>query len=172
MGLEVLLREVPKGEYPAQDMPKYPGLILTYHVLLRGVQLSSVLSAVGATGWALYNKKKGVKRSFFFDLWPKTSFRLFPVGVGIGAFLLWSKAQTMDPSGVDDRGYRLAHNRNQNLVDIYSGVGFAAGAPLFAVAGVGRGFSKVVGGGLVGMTLGLVAYTAQQASKKYLPNSE
>eukprot|EP01062_Namystynia_karyoxenos_P040151 TRINITY_DN29279_c0_g1_i1.p1 TRINITY_DN29279_c0_g1~~TRINITY_DN29279_c0_g1_i1.p1 ORF type:complete len:166 (+),score=42.51 TRINITY_DN29279_c0_g1_i1:82-579(+) len=140
------------------ELPYWPGAVLTVHVAEKGVQLGSALGLLGA-GWGV---ARGGKFVCSLGKWMPRG-QLF--GVATSLLLLGSKVPSMDIHGVADRAYRLEHSQSQKHVDLCCRGGLAAGGVL-SLAAPGALWRRVLAGSGVGCTAGLLASVATAPSKK------
>ena len=135
-------------ETDAQDgVPARPGGVLVGHIVLKGIQLGTVLGCAGGALSAMWRQAPLYANA---SLW---GWR----GASCGALVMAVKAtdgkdaygaNPLTEEGVIDRGYRIAHNENQIFVDCVSGA--AASAGFLATKG------KPAGAAL-GMAIGLAS---------------
>eukprot|EP01040_Poterioochromonas_malhamensis_P019291 gene19291-22753_t len=106
-----------------EHLPEYPGRVLFGHVTMKGMQLGSVLGCFSIPVVALVRKQS-------VGLSARTVFPLTVVG---GLSIAYGKLYNsyldgkLDADGVDDRAYRIIHNRGQVKVDQYTALGAMVG---------------------------------------------
>ena len=123
-----LHRKIDFSLYGDSDLPEYPARKLIIHVLVKGLQLGSVLGLFALTpGIAFYYRKRLSIKDAFRYIVPVST-----ISGGLSSLgLLYGKYYQGDLSsndGVDDRAYRLHKNAGQNQVDRYSFIGFMSGS--------------------------------------------
>ncbi|CAM9951219.1 unnamed protein product [Ectocarpus sp. 12 AP-2014] len=109
-------------ESVAKDMPEYPGLALTSHVLLKNVQLWSTVGSVASLGVWLKSPDRSVS-SLVFKQWPRFAGLGGAAGVVMTLPMMYYRMQTVDLDGLEDRTYRIALNKGVQTVDFYSAIG-------------------------------------------------
>ncbi|CBJ27168.1 expressed unknown protein [Ectocarpus siliculosus] len=109
-------------ESVAKDMPEYPGLALTSHVLLKNVQLWSTVGSVASLGVWLNSPDRSVS-SLVLKQWPRFAGLGGGAGVIMTVPMMCFKMQTVDLDGLEDRTYRIALNKGVQTVDFYGAIG-------------------------------------------------
>jgi hypothetical protein len=121
-----LNRKADSNKY-SEDMPAYPARVLATHVLVKGLQVGSILGVVAATPVLSYYRKAP---------FISTLKNVVPVSTGvfgvIALGMLYGKVYngSMDTDGEDDRAFRISKNQGQNKVDKYSFIGSIAGCDI------------------------------------------
>mmetsp|Transcript_15166 Transcript_15166/g.20928 ORF Transcript_15166/g.20928 Transcript_15166/m.20928 type:complete len:185 (-) Transcript_15166:123-677(-) len=128
MGIEVLFHYSDPANSNSEDCPRFPGALLTKHVVLKGVQMGTLLGTFAAAP-VFYGVCTGVVSPG--DAW-KTWGRYCAYGAvggaGFASAALVKNAISMDVVAVEDKAYRILHNKRQVSVDWLSGAGAIAGA--------------------------------------------
>lgn len=126
-----------------EGMPRYPGLTLATHVVVKTTQVGVLLGALTGIGGSFFGYQLHVG---------SCAARGGIIGAPLGALVLLKRAQTLDEDGVIDRGYRLSHNEGQRTVDALT----VAGAAIGLLAS--RGGPAGLGGAALGATAGMASY--------------
>ncbi|CAM9559000.1 unnamed protein product [Pylaiella littoralis] len=142
MPLEDLTKPADSSKYDEsvmKDMPAYPGLALTSHVMLKFVQLGSCVGSIASVGVWLKSSDRGFS-SLLTRQWPRFAGLGGAAGILLTLPMMYKKMETIDLDGLEDRAYRIALNKGVQTVDFYSAVG--------GVTALLLGFStRRVGGG-------------------------
>eukprot|EP00042_Codosiga_hollandica_P040842 m.357096 g.357096 ORF g.357096 m.357096 type:complete len:242 (-) comp55965_c0_seq1:1413-2138(-) len=155
---------------------RYPGAVLTEHVAIKGLQTGAVLSTLATIVVSLRNRKNNLIISLDDRAQPLSRFGQFlclglkhgRIGFVLGPLVATSALlgmaamkEDMALDGIQDRAFRLEHNKGQLLVDRFSFYGGAFGAlsglalPLnYPVTPIVRGLGGFTGG----VTIGVAAY--------------
>ncbi|CAM9132372.1 unnamed protein product [Ascophyllum nodosum] len=125
MPLGDLIKPTDKEGYDEEtlkDMPAYPGLTLTSHVLLKNIQMLSVVgSIVGAGAW-LRSSEKGFS-SLFLRKCPRYAGFGGAAGLLTASAMMIFKMPSIDLEGLEDRAYRIVLNKKVQALDFYSAIG-------------------------------------------------
>ena len=152
-----IFRKADQSQY-TDPVPTYPGRYLAIHVATKGLQLGSIVGLV-LTPIIAWRRKKAI-----VDVWRN----FVPGATIVGTTFTSSMLYGMDLKGgltipgVDDRAYRIAHNKGQVKVDQYSLIGFGTGAVVGTIVG-----GAIVPLACTGIAMGPMAYIIE---KKYLEN--
>eukprot|EP00752_Nemacystus_decipiens_P001701 g1647.t1 len=125
MPLEDLTKHADFSKYDesvVKDMPEYPGLALTSHVMLKFVQVGSCLGSIASVGVWLRSSDKSFS-SLVGRQWPRCAGIGGAAGIALTVPAMYLKMTTVDLDGLEDRAYRLALNRGVRTVDFYSALG-------------------------------------------------
>lgn len=142
-------RKIDSTKYSATDLPSYPVRTLVGHVALKGIQAGAVIGLVAGVPLISYLRKLP-----FSQAWR----RVMPITPIIGGMatlgLLYAKNlnEQMGANGIDDRAYRILHNKGQVKVDQRSIVGGAIGAALGTV--IAPGIATVFAAASTGVAAG------------------
>ena len=148
----------PRAPDASEKMPLFPAQTLLEHVIVKGIQVGSVVGCVLTPAFAY--KRGGIGRASIVVL-PATT--LLGVGASLGLLGLRYAQGKLDADGVDDRAYRIANSLGQHAVDASAFAFGCAGAATGAVLGV-HGLRSVLAGGLAGVALGVGAHGLQLAA--------
>jgi len=155
------------------DDPKYPGLVLTLHVIAKNVEMGSLLGlALGVLGGTVDFVTK--KQNPLIKV-----LKLCEFGVCLGTFtgmmsMLWRSHfdETMNADGIQDRAYRLTHSAPgiKHKMDVRFLGGGVVGAAVFGLlvpeSWVKMGFAdRVARGYCVGAAIGACDLTLKVGKK-------
>lgn len=144
-------RRIDESKYSSTELPTYPVRTLVGHVAIKGVQAGAFLGLVVGVPVISYLRKLPLKQA-----WRK----VMPIAPVVGTFLSlaglyglnYSKPMGVD--GIDDRAFRIMHNKGQVSQDQCSIVGGAVGAAFGTV--VVPGVVPVLAAASTGVALGCV----------------
>ncbi|KAI8466425.1 MAG: hypothetical protein J3K34DRAFT_433877 [Monoraphidium minutum] len=151
--------------------PKYVEIQLMGHIAHKGFQAGSLIGLLGVAP-ALALRAGAVTA----DLVTRGAAYGALGGVALSLVLGVGKRATMDREGVEDRVYRLHHNKSQGRVDalcsVGSTVGLAAAALLLHQGASGRHPPAInlLGGAAAGCVAGLIAHMATRPAEMATPN--
>lgn len=165
MPLKDLLTKSDTEDYDAsvvRDMPTYPGMALTYHVVLKNVQVGATLgSLVGCAAWLKGSERK--LPDLVFKNWPRGAGIGAAAGIFSGSAMMLYKMRKIDADGLEDRSYRIIRNKGIQSVDFYSELG----GMTCLLLGLSRGrFGGGVAAGAKKMLSGLSEGGARAGTKK------
>mmetsp|Transcript_93743 Transcript_93743/g.183802 ORF Transcript_93743/g.183802 Transcript_93743/m.183802 type:complete len:176 (-) Transcript_93743:29-556(-) len=140
-----LNRKVDESKYDSTELPTYPVRTFVGHVAMKGVQAGSILGLAIGVPLIAYLRKMPISKAWL---------KVMPIAPIIGTIgslsLLYGKNATtpFGSDGIDDRAFRIMHNKGQVKVDKYSVVGSVLGmgcatvmapgiGPIFAAASTG-----------------------------------
>ena len=155
-----LNRIVDSKSYTADDMPVYPARTLMKHCAMKGLQMGSVFGVIAIPVISLLRRRELVKS------WKSNMPFYSLIGVGVGLSALYGSVyyKKIDVAGVDDRAYRIIHNKSQNEVDGYSHYGAIAGATL-GILSTGS-ISVAAASAMTGIALGVISYSSEKYYEK------
>lgn len=154
-----LSRKVNQDDY-SDIMPAYPAKTLVLHVANKGLQLGSVVGVFVLAPLNALFKTRSLSASF--KRVPVASCLFFTVTtVGMLSF----KSQEFSISDVDDRAYRIVHNKLSSKLDHAAFIGGAAGLTLTTI--LSRSISFLIPGTITGISLGCLCVLSQPLIEKY-----
>uniref|UniRef100_A0A6V3R9E5 Uncharacterized protein n=1 Tax=Lotharella globosa TaxID=91324 RepID=A0A6V3R9E5_9EUKA len=155
--LHLFYRNPEKNSYAA---PSRPTAVLGVHVAHKGFQAGSCLGFGIGTLVMLVRGRRGLKLlRGLTKVVAGTSTFGSAIGVSMAANKIQSLPKSEQQDGIEDRAFRIFHNRKQNRVDRFSCIGMGAGV----VGGcllLGLTPSAVVGGAGLGSVGAIVAHVA------------
>jgi hypothetical protein len=161
-----LFRRAVDGHDTTPGMPKYPVLHLVDHVAISGLWAGSFVGGTAGIVWSL------VRKTPIRSVLPRATIIGGLAGLGGGAAMLWRKYESgaLVDAKVDDRAFRLAHNKWVVRVDTYAAIGLAAGG---GIGLLGSRLTKtpvvrsMFAEGFGGSALGMLIAQGQTAYEKY-----
>lgn len=118
-------RRIDESKYGTSDLPQYPVRTLVGHVAMKGVQVGAVAGLVAGVPLIAYLRKLPASHAWR---------RVMPIAPVIGSALsltglfVLNYTKPMGFDGIDDRAYRIMHNKGQVRVDQRTILGGAIGA--------------------------------------------
>lgn len=156
-----LFREIDKEKYTDKDMPKYPARSLAFHCVFRGIMAGATVGLLSSPIYAKIAKRP------VLQVWLMTM-PVFSAAGGLILGLYVAAEHWGDVDGVDDRAYRLEHNKGQNVLDNYAGAGAGVGAIVGSI--FGRGDHRyMLSTAYSAMMVGSLVYVVQNAIEKHKP---
>ncbi|CAM9543552.1 unnamed protein product [Scytosiphon promiscuus] len=125
MPIEDLTKRANMSNYDdsvAKDMPEYPGLALTGHVVLKNIQVWSCVGSLASFGVWLKSPDTSIS-SLMLKYWPRYAGRGGAAGIVVAAPMMYAKMRTIDLEGLEDRAYRIGLNKGVQTLDFYSAIG-------------------------------------------------
>lgn len=151
-------RKIDPSKYAdGEHLPEYPGRVLFGHVTMKGMQLGSVLGCFSIPVVAVVRKQS-------VGLAARTVFPLTVVGglsIAYGKLYKSYLDGKLDADGVDDRAYRIIHNRGQVKVDQYTALGAMVGVFAGILISKGRPGSTL-SSACLGIVCGITSHLAEE----------
>ena len=122
--------------FASSDDPKYPGLVLTLHVIAKSVEMGTLLGlaigVLGGTADLVFKKENPLIKVM------KVCELGACIGTAFGLFSILMKANrdpTMDADGIHERSYRLVHSQPgiKHLMDVRFLTGGMVGSLVFGL---------------------------------------
>lgn len=153
-----LSRKIDISKYGDNEkLPEFPARVLLGHITMKGMQLGSVLGCFSIPIVALVRKQP-------VGLTARTVFPLTVMGgltVAYGKLYKTYLDGKLDNDGVDDRAYRILHNKGQVKVDQYTAIGAMVG--VIAGIAVSRGRpGSTLSSACFGIACGIVSHVAEE----------
>jgi hypothetical protein len=130
------------------DAPSYPVRTLVGHIAMKGVQVGAVAGLFVGVPLISFLRKLPMSTA-----WRRVMFVAPIIGsaTALAGLGLLDYSKPMGSEGIDDRAYRIKHNKAQNRVDNRTVVGAAVGAAVGTV--VVPGFASVFAAASTGVAV-------------------
>lgn len=149
-------RKINSENHTSTDLPTYPVRTVVGHVALKGVQAGSILGLVVGVPLVSYLRKMPLKQA-----WVR-SMTVSPIlGTMAALTMLYAKHynEPMGEEGIDDRAYRIMHNKGQVRTDQYGMTGAAIGVAIGTL--VAPGVGTIMASACTGVAVGVAVHVGE-----------
>eukprot|EP00471_Norrisiella_sphaerica_P002940 CAMPEP_0184480812 /NCGR_PEP_ID=MMETSP0113_2-20130426/2323_1 /TAXON_ID=91329 /ORGANISM="Norrisiella sphaerica, Strain BC52" /LENGTH=176 /DNA_ID=CAMNT_0026859537 /DNA_START=199 /DNA_END=729 /DNA_ORIENTATION=- len=154
--MHVFYRNLDEKSYAA---PSRASLVLGFHVAHKGLQAggcaalasSAILAVMGPRGFKFFKRLTQISAI--------TTTGGILSGLGLATKKIKSLPESEQQDGIEDRAFRIFHNRKQNQVDRYSLFGIGTGM-IGGTVVMGLSYTGLIGGAGLGAAVGVLTCVA------------